>query len=142
MRVSCIDLKWFVFDFGGTNMPECEFSRLADIAITVIRKAALQPIHKEDENREEVKKAVAHQIEYMYQNGGDDIFLGLSGGNIASESLGDYSVSINNQSSSTMKTINGIPVAPASLLLLEEAGYMSRWAYATAKKRCELNDIE
>ena len=122
--------------FCGRPIPAADFPRLADIASDVIDSICYIKPEGEILTDKRFKRAVAYQLELLYEQGGVDAITGSSelsqsGG---SESLGDYSVSSGGSGSaadgSAMKVVNGIPISPLAYALLEQLGLMQRWAYA------------
>lgn len=130
-----IDAAYYKDEFKGNAIPESKFERLAELASDVID--GLITVDMTDEEKQasvNVKKATAYQLEFMYEHGGVDTILGYSDVDIASESLGDYSVSIGGSgSASTPKTRDGIPVSPLALQFLRKDGLMCRWMYVNRK---------
>jgi len=105
-----IDKTYYDDTFHGTEIPETEFTRLADIASDVVYDVCILKPKAEDLTDASFKKAVAYQVELLYQQGGIDAIVGFSeasqiGG---SESLGDYSVSAGQTNHEAVKTCNGM----------------------------------
>lgn len=130
-----IDRTFYNDTFHGTEIPEDEFCRLADIASDVVYGICIIKPEAEDLIDETFKKAVAYQVELLYRQGGIDAVVGFSEASYSggSESLGDYSISEGNARQEAVKTYNGIPVSSMTLMLLRRLGLMARWAYA---RRC------
>lgn len=132
-----IDEGYYKGTFRGTEIPEKEFPRLAEIASDVIDSIVTVEIDKNTAETDTVKKATAYEVEMLYQQGGVDAVIGFANGTaIGSESLGGYSVSNvgNNGSQVIMRTKDGIPVSALAISLLKKAGLMCRWAYAGVYK--------
>lgn len=128
-----IDEGYYKGTFKGTDIPEKEFPRLAEIASDVIDSIVTVDIDESTAKTDTVKKATAYEVEMLYQQGGVDAVIGFANGTaIGSESLGGYSVSNvgNNGSQVIMRTKDGIPVSALAISLLKKAGLMCRWAYA------------
>lgn len=130
-----IDRAFYNDTFHGTEIPEDEFDRLADIASDVVYGICIIKPEAGDLIDETFKKAVAYQVELLYRQGGIDAVVGFSEASYSggSESLGDYSISEGNARQEAVKTYNGIPVSSMTLMLLRRLGLMARWAYA---RRC------
>lgn len=134
-----IDEGYYKGIFKGTEIPEGEFPRLAEIASDVIDSIVTIEIDEDTAKTDNVKKATAYEVEMIYQQGGVDAVIGFASGlAIGSESLGGYSISTteNNGSQVIMRTKDGIPVSSLTISLLKKAGLMCRWAYAGVYKNC------
>ena len=106
---------------GGTADP-ASFSSAAVPAEAVIR-ALLYPALPEDFpefRRNAYQCAVCAQADYILAG------TGTGAGRIRSETLGDRSVTYAEETAGEVR-VNGIPVAPQALLLLGNAGCLSRW---------------
>ena len=127
-----IDYTYYTETFSGTPIPESDFSRLADIASDVIY--ALCNVKPEGEilSNEDFLKAVAYEVEFIYQQGGTEAIFGRSDATMSwgSESLGNYSIAAGEGSKKAVQTFNGIPISPMAIMLLEKLGLLSRWLYA------------
>lgn len=135
--MSYINEGYYKGTFKGTEIPEREFPRLAEIASDVIDSIVTIKIDEDTAQTDIVKKATAYEVEMLYQQGGVDAVIGFANGlAIGSESLGGYSVSVagNNGSQVIMRTKDGIPVSALAISLLKKAGLMCRWAYAGVYK--------
>lgn len=130
-----IDVDFYENEFKGAFVPAEKFARLAELASDVIDGLiTVELTYEEKQASANVKKATAYQLEYMNEHGGIDIIFGYSDVNIASESLGDYSVStVDGSAASVVKTKDGIPVSPLALHCLRREGLMCRWMYANRK---------
>lgn len=127
-----IDKKFYDDDFNGQPMESAEFKRLSDIASDVVYEICrVKPIESDLVNAE-FKKAVAYEVEFLFEQGGIDAILGFSAASMAggSERLGDYSISGGNSAQTVITTPGGIPVSPMALMLLRRLGLMSKWVYA------------
>lgn len=132
-----IDKKFYDDDFNGQPMESAEFERLSDIASDVVYEICrVKPIES-DLVKAEFKKAVAYEVEFLFEQGGIDAILGFSASSMAggSESLGDYSVSGGSSAQAVLTTPGGIPVSPMAIMLLRRIGLMSKWAYASKYRR-------
>ena len=130
--MSYITEEFYVSTFGGVEIPDGEFKRLADIASDVIYDVCvIKPTDKEI-NDDTFQKAVCYQAEMLYLQGGVDAIVGFSESSQASgsESLGDYSVGSGGSAGAIAGTIGGIPVSALAIGRLRKLGLMSRWAYA------------
>lgn len=127
MKYICYE--YYVLKFRGSLVPEDEFGYLADAAENVIDLLVTTPITKVTEN---VKRAVAYEIETLFSQGGTDALTGLA--TITSgidERLGDYSLGtpyVSNEK--RIYSIGGVPVAGLTLALLKKEGLMGRCIYA------------
>lgn len=132
-----IDKAYYDNVFMGTPIAEGQFARIADIASDVVSATAVQEITVDDAQTEEVKKATAYEAELLHELGGLDAIMGFAAAALGgeSESLGDYSISggSGNQSSLSLRTVEGLPVSAMTILLLRKAGLMKRWVYARKK---------
>ena len=137
-----VDHKFYDDSFGGREIPDDEFTRIADIASDVIFDVCnIKPTEKE-EAYAPFKKAVCYQIEMLYEQGGVDAILGFSedAQKGSSESLGDYSISSQLTNRATVMTSDGIPVSTLAVMLLRRLGLMSRWVYADLyERRCKIH---
>lgn len=126
-----IDLEYYS-RFSGSNIARSEFSRLADIASDVIYGICRVKPSEYNVVSDEFKKAVAYEVELLYEQGGVDAILGMSEAALegSSESLGDYSITSANGAQRVITTPEGIPISPMSIMLLRRMGLMSKWAYA------------
>ena len=140
-----IDYTYYTDLFGGTEIEETEFKRLAEIASDVIDSVVLVPFTFEDleeSTAKLVKKAVAYEVETLFSQGGVDATVGLSSQSINSEQLGDYHVSGGSTAASSVNVgqtpaFNGIPLSPLAFSLLRRAGLMQRWAFAPFYQKCK-----
>lgn len=130
-----IDKTFYDETFHGTEIPDEEFDRLADIASDLVYGICIVKPEAEDLIDATFQKAVAYQVELLYKQGGVDAVVGFSEASYSggSESLGDYSVSDSSARQEAVMTYNGIPVSQMTLMLLRQLGLMTRWAYA---RRC------
>ena len=123
--------------FEGTPIPDSELKRLIDIASEIVQNLCTVTIYPEDLESDDFKRAVAFQVELLYDQGGVGAILGradaaLSGG---SESLGDYSVSVGSSASESLMTLGSIPVSPMTRMILGRMDLTSKWAYADYYRR-------
>lgn len=118
--------------FGGREVLSSEFSRIADIASELVYDICRVKPSEDNIVSEEFKKAVAYEVELLYEQGGVDAILGMSEAALegSSESLGDYSITSANGAQRVITTPEGIPISPMSIMLLRRMGLMSKWAYA------------
>lgn len=126
-----IDQNYYTNTFRGT--PVTNFDRLADIASDIIDSMVVVPVSSLDVTSAEygkVKKACAYIVESLDANGGVDAVNGLSSSSADSESLGDYSISAS-QSSSTRNGIwfGDIMIPMLAYMLLQQCGLISSWVY-------------
>lgn len=127
MKYICYE--YYVSKFRGSLVPEDEFGYLADAAENVVDLLVTTPITRVTEN---VKRAVAYEIETLFSQGGTDALTGLA--TITSgidEKLGDYSLGTPYVSNDKrIYSIGGVPVAGLTLALLKKEGLMGRCIYA------------
>lgn len=131
-----IDKAYYTGTFKGKEIPDSEFDRLADIASDVIHDICRVKPNETDLVDDRYKKAVAYQVEFLYEQGGVDAIMGRSEAALAgiSESLGSYSVSAKSGTQEgRVATKDGIPVSSMAMMQLRRMGLMSRWALA---RRC------
>lgn len=135
-----IDYTYYTETFKGQEIPMSEFDRLADVASDVVYAICINKPTGAVLLKTDFLRAVAYQIEFLYEQGGLESIYGRSDASQSdgSESLGNYSVSGNRMSSGTgtegsqdaIKFFGGIPLSPLTLALLEKIGLMSQWVYA------------
>lgn len=123
--------------FGGRPIPAAEFPRLAELASDIVDMVCTVTIYPEIAQSKMFKKAVSYEVELLYEQGGVDAIMGLSDTSQAggSESLGDYSVSAGGSETGSIKTLDGVPLSPMMLSLLERLGLTARWAFAAYYQR-------
>lgn len=125
-----IDYEFYTGTFGGSDVPQEDFTRLAQMASDIVDAIVYRPI---SEVTERVKRAVCYEMDMLFAQGGADAANGQSSGEISYEMLGDYSVTAQTASSSSASasmSLNGIPISKLAESLLRAEGLMSRWAYA------------
>lgn len=127
-----ITKEFYDKSFRGETIIKSEFDRLAEIASTVVYDICRVKPSEETLGQEEFKKAVAYEVEFLYEQGGVDAILGFSNAALEcnSERLGDYSVSAASGSQKVLTTRDGVPISPLAMMLLRRLGLMTRWAYA------------
>ena len=130
-----IDYTYYTDTFHGSAIPQTAFARLADVASDVVYAICLNKPAGSVLLKNEFKKAVAYQTEFIFEQGGLEAVYGRSDASQSggSEHLGNYSVSSvsgRGGSSDAVKMYNGVPLSPISLDLLERLGLMSQWVYA------------
>lgn len=124
-----IDYEFYTGTFGGSDVPQEDFTRLAQMASDIVDAIVYRPI---SEVTERVKRAVCYEMDMLFAQGGADAANGQSSGEISYEMLGDYSVTAQTTSSSSASasmSLNGIPISKLAESLLRAEGLMSRWAY-------------
>lgn len=129
-----IDQDYYEQTFGGKPIVNpFEFKRLADIASEVVYDICRVKPNETDLVKDEFKRAVAYEVEFLCEQGGVDAILGFSNASMAggNESLGDYSVSGGSSAEAVITAPGGIPISPMALMMLRRIGLMSRWAYAS-----------
>lgn len=125
-----IDYEFYTGTFGGSDVPQEDFPRLAQMASDIMDAIVYRPI---SEVTERVKRAVCYEMDMLFVQGGADAANGQSSSEISYEMLGDYSVTAqtaSSSSSSASMSLNGIPISKLAESLLRAEGLMSRWAYA------------
>lgn len=135
-----IDQSFYSESFGGREIPQNEFERLADIASDIIYDVCNRKPNSNIEANSVFKKAVCYEVELLYEQGGVDAILGFSEAalNGNSESLGDYSISAGTTDQTAVTTYNGIPISPLAVMSLKRLGLMTKWVYAEAfERRCK-----
>ena len=130
-----IDYTYYTDTFHGSAIPQTAFARLADVASDVVYAVCLDKPTGSILLKNEFKKAVAYQIEFIQEQGGLEAIYGRSDASQSggSEHLGDYNVSSasgSGGSSGAIKMYDGIPLSPLMLSLLEKLGLLSQWVYA------------
>lgn len=97
------DYDYYINEYKGLEIPEDEYNTLESRACDIIDILTSQRISQNDFNKycefiqKQVKKACAAQTEYLYQNGGIEFIADC--GDIASISLGSFSIGSKNQNS-------------------------------------------
>lgn len=125
-----IDYEFYSGTFGGSDVPQEDFTRLAQMASDIVDAIVYRPIF---EVTERVKRAVCYEMDMLFAHGGVNAAMGQSDGEISYEMLGDYSVTAqtaSQKSASTALSLNGIPISKLTESLLRAEGLMSRWTYA------------
>ena len=117
------DKEYYVEEFKGTEVPDAEFERLAEIASDVAVNVSVQAITDDIAESDDFMKAVAYEVEYLHRKGGISAILGVK---VKIESLGDYTVHSDDLS---LRSSGGIPVSSMMVSQLRKAGLMNRWAY-------------
>ena len=133
-----IDKTYYDNEFKGNEIPDSEFDRLAEIASDIVYDVCRVKPNEDDLVSNDFKKAVAYQVEMLYEQGGVNAIVGFSESSVLgqSESLGDYSISAGAAGNSgsggneILTTAGGIPISPATIAVLRRMGLMQRWAYA------------
>ena len=127
-----IDRTFYDVAFKGTEIPDADFDRLAEIASDIVYDVCILKPNAEDLIDDTFKKAVAYQVEMLFQQGGVDAIVGFSEASqtAGSESLGDYSISSGSTERECVVMSDGIPVSSMTLMILRRLGLMTRWAYA------------
>lgn len=127
-----IDAAYYTDTFKGTAISESEFDRLADIASDLVYAICAVKPSEEVQTLSDFKKAVAYEVEFLYEQGGLEAIYGRSDASQSggSESLADYSVSGGNSTQDAVKTYDGIPCSSMMLMLLEKLGLLTAWVYA------------
>lgn len=126
-----IDYSYYTETFGGTEIPESEFPRLAQAASDVIDDVVYPTLI--ETVTENVMRATAYELEILYAQGGAAAFTGFSASQVGYESLGDYSLTAGASSSETGSsnntlTLHGIPISELAIGLLRRDGLLNRWA--------------
>lgn len=126
-----INKEYYKDVFKGTNIPETEFDRLAEIASDITYDVCNTKPDKYDCKDEYFLKAVAYEVEFLHEQGGIDAVVGFSDADTSysSEHLGNYSYTGNNKDKNGVKFINGVPVSSMSIMLLRRLGLMCRCVY-------------
>lgn len=105
---------------SGITMSDTDFDRLAPYAHDIIDQVCGYRIDfctLSDFDKQQVRKAVAAQVDMLYEQGGIEAVMGWgasSGANSVSIGKFSYSggVATSEMSTDRMNTINGIPVSP------------------------------
>ncbi len=131
-----IDQNYYKHSFGGTEIPDTEFDRLAEIASILIFDACYVKPDEDMQKSSDFKRAVAYQAEMLHAQGGISAVYGFSEASMSgtSESLGSYSISSGGASSEVITASGGIPISSLSIMLLIRLGLRSRWAYAGRRR--------
>lgn len=131
-----IDKTYYDNTFGGIAIPNDDFPALARAASDTIDAIVMRPVL--DATDENVKKATAYEVEYLFRQGGADAYTGFAAAaTVENEKLGDYSVTAQQTQAAQEAgySVGGIPVSPLAIAALRKGGYMNRWAYAG--RRCD-----
>ena len=123
-----ITYDYYVSRFGGSMIPDEEFSYIASAASTVVDMLVSNPISV---ITDKIRLAVAYQAETLYAQGGLDALSGLAAVTSGiDEKLGDYSIGtpyVSNQK--RCFSIGGVPVSGMTVAILKNEGLMSRCVY-------------
>ncbi|MBQ7779272.1 MAG: hypothetical protein IJ404_02155 [Clostridia bacterium] len=124
-----ISYDYYISQYGGSMIPEEEFSYIASAASTVVDLLVSSPISI---ITEKIRLAVAYEAETLFAQGGIDALSGLAAVTSGiDEKLGDYSIGtpyVSNQK--RCFSIGGVPVAGMTVAILKKEGLMSRCVYA------------
>ena len=82
-----IDYEFYTGTFGGSDVPQEDFTRLAQMASDIVDAIVYRPI---SEVTERVKRAVCYEMDMLFAQGGADAANGQSSGEISYEMLGDF----------------------------------------------------
>lgn len=132
-----IDKDFYSETFKGNEIPESEFDRLASAASEIIYgQCNVKPSQSVTES-EDFKRAVAYQVEMLFEQGGLEALQGFSAASqsAGSERLGNYSVSGGAAGSEVITAAGGIPISSVSIMILRRLGLMCRWVYAGRRRR-------
>ena len=125
--MSVIDYSYYKSAFGGSIVPENEFSYLEGVAFDLLCAIACKaPDAPLSEN---IKRAVAYQTELLYLQGGAAAIAGLAVSTSGlTQKIGDRSVgsSFNALSSNKQRTFCGIPISGIAVSLLRTEGLMKK----------------
>lgn len=130
MKSTFITKAYYDAEFGGTDIPDTEFNRLAEAASEIMRATSNQKIRNEDYENPNLKRATAYQVEYLYEHGGLDAIVGYATDGASSEMLGDYQITTSADTRLKTPTMNGLPVSPMAIIALRKGGFMCRCVYA------------
>ena len=127
-----IDISYYTDTFHGRPIPAEDFDRIAQAASDVVYDLCFVKPDDDMVQKDDFKRAVAYQTEYINEQGGLEVIFGFSeaaqsGGE---ESLGDYSVNAGGTLQESVMSCNGIPVSGMAITLLKKLGLRCRWAYA------------
>ena len=127
-----ISYDYYVSSYGGSMIPEEEFSYIASAASTVIDLLVTSPISA---ITDKIRLAAAYQSETLFAQGGIDALSGLAAVTSGiDEKLGDYSIGtpyVSNQK--RCLSIGGVPVSGMTVAILKKEGLMSRCIYSEEK---------
>lgn len=135
-----ITYDYYCTTFQGSPISQNDFPRLAEVASDVVYAICIQKPAGSVLLKNEFKKAVAYQVEFINEQGGLEAIFGRSDASQSggSERLGDYDVSSasgSGGSSGAVKMYDGIPLSSLMLAILEKLGLMSQWVYAYRYQR-------
>lgn len=102
-----VDYNYYKNTYKGTEIELETFNKLALVTFDLINY-----LTNNAEETEKIKKAQCCQIEFLYNNGGINAVNGKDNSQYVSESIGSYSYSKNTNIKSTIKYVNGLPLAP------------------------------
>lgn len=124
-----ISYDYYISHYGGSMIPEEEFSYIASAASTVVDLLVSSPISV---ITEKIRLAVAYEAETLFAQGGIDALSGLAAVTSGiDEKLGDYSIGtpyVSNQK--RCFSIGGVPVSGMTVAILKKEGLMSRCVFA------------
>ena len=122
----------FFKSYSTTEIADSEFAILADRASDMIDVVTMDKITRRggisafpDEIQTRIKKATAAQVDMLYAQGGEDAFTETDPD---SATLGKFSFTKTRGagSSSELRTVYGVPIAPMALPLLRPTGLLFR----------------
>lgn len=123
-----LSYDYYVSAFGGTAIPEEEFTYLANAASRIVDLLVTVPITTVTEP---IRLATAYEADLLFAQGGLDAISGLAAVTSGiDERLGDYSIGTPYVSNDKRcYSIGGIPVSGLTLMLLKKDGRMPRCVY-------------
>lgn len=135
-----IDYSYYKNEYHGTDIMPDDFDKIAEISSMIVDSIVYCRIDTTKHYMKSVKKAVAYEADTVLAYGGADVAFGLSDTGVSSESLGDYSYSLKENSEQSVNPVPlyyGIPVSPVTLSILSNAGLRNRCANCCCEGDCD-----
>ena len=112
-----VTYSYYLTEYMGEQIEQETFNKLLSRSSAVINY-----ITGDAEETEDIKKATCAEIEYLAINGGVNALNGADKSQFTSEKIGGYSYTKggNSITSSSLKYISGVPVAPLVWLYLKK----------------------
>ena len=117
-----MDYGYYLNEFGGSEIPEGAFSRMAEKAKHMLL-SLIFPLSEADfssSDEEMFRRAVCYQAEYLFSGKGEE-------DEVKRETVGDCTVEYRDSSKKKRVSVFGNEVSPAACHLLLASGLMLRW---------------